>query len=334
MLKQSDLEAAITAGIISADQADKLNNFAAERRKPSNFAAGRDERFRLLGGLNDFFIAIGVVLLASGIIFGATRFHSAIVYLIGVGLFWALAEYLTGRLRLTAPSIVLAAMLPIFASLVVGEVVKPAIPLLVSGAGLVIAIAHYLRFRLPFSAAVVAVAGLAVTLALVHLAGLAAMNKLVFLIYGIALFAIAMWFDSSDPERLTRRADHGFWLHFAAAPMIVHPLVQFLSTGASGHEGLAALAIVVLAIGLAGIALIVDRRAVVIMSLAYLGTAIGYVVSQFSGSEGNNDALTITLLFLGAIIVTLGVGWHTIRYRLMQLLPDHAFKSFLPPVKE
>jgi hypothetical protein len=43
------------------------------------------------------------------------------------------------------------------------------------------------------------------------------------LVLGIGTFLFAMWWDSSDRARLTRRADVAFWLHLLAAPMIVHP---------------------------------------------------------------------------------------------------------------
>ena len=44
------------------------------------------------------------------------------------------------------------------------------------------------------------------------------------LLCGLAVFALAMRFDLSDPKRQTRRTDIAFWLHMLAAPLIVHPL--------------------------------------------------------------------------------------------------------------
>ncbi len=48
------------------------------------------------------------------------------------------------------------------------------------------------------------------------------------LLLGIGTFLFAMWWDSSDRARLTRRADVAFWLHLLAAPMIVHPVFTLL----------------------------------------------------------------------------------------------------------
>lgn len=335
MLKQKDLEAAVAAGIISEQQADELNDFAASRHAARSFAAGRDERFRLLGGFNDFFVAIGVVLLASGIWFGAAKFSSAAIYLVGIFALWALAEYLTAIRRLTAPSIAISIFLAIFAAMAASGLTGSTI--FTSGAALATAALHYLRFRFPFTLAVAAVAGLMCILSAVGLdltAGNGASYQTIFFFYGLALFAVAMWFDSSDTQRLTRRADKGFWLHLVAAPMIVHPLVRYVADRGQGNEGDAALLVVLIAALLAFIAVLIDRRALVVVSLGYLGGAIAYGVSQLSGSEETGATATLTLLFLGTIIIVLGVGWHQIRYRLMQLLPIASFKFYLPPVKE
>ena len=48
------------------------------------------------------------------------------------------------------------------------------------------------------------------------------------LFLGVGIFLFAMWWDSSDRARLTRRADVAFWLHLLAAPMIVHPIFTLL----------------------------------------------------------------------------------------------------------
>ena len=43
---------------------------------------------------------------------------------------------------------------------------------------------------------------------------------------GICMFGLAMWWDASDRQRITRRADVAFWLHLAAA-MLNSPVCQF-----------------------------------------------------------------------------------------------------------
>jgi len=343
MLKQKDLEAAVAAGIISEDQVDALNDFAASRRTPRGYAVGRDERFKLLGGLNDFFVAIGVVLLGLGVWYGAATFESPAGFLVGIFLMWGLAEVLTAKLRLTAPSIVISILLPFFAwlackgliheGLSVGSFDKELLPAL---AAIAMAGLHYIRFRLPFTMAVLTAC---IFLLLIKVVGFSfeasqtTRNQAIIFCYGVVVFAVAMWFDQSDTERLTRRADKGFWLHLVAAPMIAHPLISYLSGGTTG-SGEAALIVILVAALLATIALLIDRRALVVVSLTYLAGAIAYGVTQLSNAQNAGTKAMFTLLLLGTIIVALGVGWHRLRHMLMRALLDSKFKSYLPPIHE
>src|SRR5213079_2197997 len=90
------------------------------------------------------------------------------------------------------------------------------------------------------------------------------------LVLGIGIFLYAMWWDSSDRARLTRRSDVAFWLHLLAAPMIVHPIFTLLglnSGSASLSEGLIVI-LLYLVLGLTAVA--VDRRALLVSALAYV----------------------------------------------------------------
>ncbi len=343
MLKQKDLEAAVGAGIISQTQADGLNDFAAARRKPRSFAVGRDERFRLLGGFNDFFIAVGVVLLGIGLLSGWSEAYQVPLFILSIVAMWGLAEYLTGGLRLTAPSIVISIFLAIFAFWAVAAVFSDVLDLKnfdlwlypVSAATLMTAL-HYLRFRLPFSLFVGAFTLLLAIISGADALGLKAKDwsAWIALGYGLIVFAVAMWFDSSDRERLTRRADSGFWLHLIAAPLIVHPLVSFVAKDPA-TSGAGALLIIGMTGVLALIALLIDRRALVVVALSYLGGAIAYGVTQVTGaSASGSTGVLFTLVFLGGVVIALGVGWRRIRGGLMRAIPDISFKHNLPPYAE
>lgn len=342
MLKQKDLEAAVAAGIISEDQVDALNDFAAQKRTPRGFAVGKDERFKLLGGLNDFFVAIGVVMLGFSVWYGAATFDTPAGFLVGIFLMWALAEYLTAKLRLTAPSIVISILLPLFAWLACKGLIHNGLTLggvtetLPALAAIAMASVHYIRFRLPFTMAVLAICVFVLLLKILGVtfdASQTARNQAIIFSYGLALFGLAMWFDKSDTERLTRRADKGFWLHLVAAPMIAHPLISYLSGGTTG-SGEAAIIVILVAALLATVALLIDRRALVVVSLSYLAGAIAYGVTQLSNAQNAGTKAMFTLLLLGAIIVSLGVGWHRLRHMLMRALPNSKFKSYLPPINE
>lgn len=352
MLKQKDIEAAVAAGIISQDQADSLNDFAATQRQSRSFGGGRDERFRLLGGFNDFFVAIGVILLASGLMFGLGPTTSLSVALTGIVVLWGLAELLTGRLRLTAPSIVISVFLAVFAFLAATAFLGTAsiekivtnktgqiswLVLVTTGFTFFVTLVHYLRFRFPFTLWVCALALLLNIIALNAVTVKLDTNLVVFL-FGCLVFAGAMRFDLTDLDRLTRRADKGFWLHLAAAPLIVHPLVTSIST-VENYDNLSVLLIIAVISVLTLIALLIDRRALIVTALGYLGSAIAFGVSRIVSGDQASGAVSsessvfvafVTLVFLGAIIILLGVGWHSIRRTVLRNLPDFGYKAHLP----
>ena len=204
MLRADDIDEAIKAGVITRAQADSLEAFAAARRQARVYAVGSEERFKLLGGFNDFFIALGVCLLG----FGVSFFGTGAIFL-GPLIFWGLAEYLTGRLKLVAPSIVIVGFLASFAisaGLLLGnDGAKPVVGLI---AAVALVAAHYARFKLPFSLFVLAATGAALTLKALQLSladgGL--LLRWAALLEGLAIFAWAMSYDLTDRERLTRRA--------------------------------------------------------------------------------------------------------------------------------
>ncbi len=337
MLRAEDIAEAVKTGVISQDQASALEGIAVARHRARVFAVGREERFRLMGGFNDFFIAIGVLLL--GIALGSWP-------VVGLVAMWGLAEYLTGKLKLVAPSILIVAMLAICAATL-------ATPLGASGAfaaALAVVAAHYWRFRLPFSLFVLALTGVGLILSLVSAvatgpmgigeANVGSLMRGAALLLGIGVFAWAMSFDMSDPERLTLRADCGFWLHLIAAPLIVHSLAGPLmshpmwpgmrATGAGEVTGSAVAMVVLLVLAMSVIALIVDRRALLVAGLGYLGSALAYTLSKLAGATPSYYLLP-TLLFLGVLIIVLGVGWRHIRSVLMSALSGDAWKRLVPP---
>ena len=134
------------------------------------------------------------------------------------------------------------------------------------------------------------------------------------LICGLVIFAAAMAFDLSDRERLTRRADCAFWLHLLAAPLIVHCLITLVAPHYATQMTMA-VATVILAIFavLTIVAIVIDRRALLVSALVYVGVVIAYGIQSTStvGQLPNNQALVLftTLLVLGALVLTLGVGW-------------------------
>ncbi|TCD06328.1 hypothetical protein EYB45_00910 [Erythrobacteraceae bacterium CFH 75059] len=260
---------------------------------------------------------------------------------------WPLAEVFTRRRRMALPSILLllAFVGGVFAAFSgVGDVLNRSAnettgALMISGAGLVAAGAawlHWRRFMVPITVA----AGVG-ALALTVLSLIAGVLKaagvedtgtmilwLVFLA-GLAIFAFAMRWDMSDRARTTRRSDVAFWLHLLAAPMIAHPIFYSLGIMDGGDEVGVGAALVVVAIyvlfGL--VALVIDRRALLVSALAYVLAALGFLFDRFGAVELN---VALTALVIGSALLMLSAFWTSLRSRLVMGLPA-AWQERVPP---
>jgi len=139
------------------------------------------------------------------------------------------------------------------------------------------------------------------------------------LFLGIGIFLFAMWWDSSDRARLTRRSDVAFWLHLLAAPMIVHPIFTLLGLNngtASLSEGLI---VVLLYVALGVTALAVDRRALLVSALAYVLWALSELFKRFGAVELN---IALTALVIGSALLLLSAFWHQARATIVRPLPE------------
>jgi hypothetical protein len=347
----ADLDAAVAQGIVTDGQAAAPRTLVA-RRANANAAAGADEeRFRFMRGFNDFFLASGVLLFGSGAVFFAGT--AAVANVLAAAIMWALAELLVARLRLVLPGLLLVAFFAYFVALAlplwswVSEPYwahRPFIdtvfgwgdPAVGCGRGLLVALAglaFFARFRFPFALLAVAGGPVIAVMALSPLYPGWLDAHAVLLVCGLLVFAAAMAFDVSDRERATRRADCAFWLHLLAAPLIVHSLV-WLAAGRdvnafqamTGHLAATIVAIVVV---LALVAVVIDRRALLVSTLTYLGIVIASALK--AASVDQNKIFFATLLALGAMVLIIGVAWLPLRGALMTLVPARAALR-LPPV--
>jgi hypothetical protein len=181
---------------------------------------------------------------------------------------------------------------------------------------------HYWRFRVPITVAAgcAALAGTVVGLVYGLAPGLspAAHNALI-LACGIAIFALAMRFDSADPERLTRRTDIAFWLHLLAAPLIVHSLIRGTANVGSILTPASAVAIMLVFLALSLVAILIDRRAMLVSGLSYAGFAFWTLIRQ----AGLSDMTTpLTILTLGAFVLLLSAGWRPLRTGILNMVPS------------
>jgi hypothetical protein len=189
---------------------------------------------------------------------------------------------------------------------------------------------HWKRFMVPITVAAGAVAVVGVAIALI-LAVIPAAKDAIFplgLVAGLAMFAVAMAWDVSDLERRTRRADVAFWLHLAAAPMIAHSVFQMLGVfGPAVSVGTAAV-VLALYVVFAFVALAVDRRALLVSSLAYVLYAMYALFTQAGAVE---LSAALTALVIGSALLLLSAFWQPMRRKVVSLLGD--FRHRLPPVQ-
>jgi hypothetical protein len=77
------------------------------------------------------------------------------------------------------------------------------------------------------------------------------------------------------------------------------------------------------------VALVIDRRALLVSALIYLGSVIAYAIT--SSSSDNAGVFFATLLILGVTVLALGAGWAPLRRHIIALLSP-ALATRLPPV--
>jgi hypothetical protein len=342
MIRDEHLDAAVAQGIIDAGQAARLRDLArsgSQARDAGELAADPDdEKFRLIGGFNDVFVTIGVLLLVSALFGLASQFGFGGGFAFLAMIFaWGLAEFFSRHMRLALPSIVLALMFAGAAAFVSasfgGAIFGESTMMVLAGAGTALAaLLHERRFHVPIDSAIAA-AGLICSISgILHLLAPDWMrdhSAIPLALLGLSVFALAIRVDASDVQRRTRRADVAFWLHMLSAPLIVHaaiPLVAGSVTEINTAQAVLILAVFVL---LGVVALVIDRRALLISGLAYAGIAIAYLLSQ---SIGEGLRLSVTLLGLAVVVLGLSAGWRSLRRSLLPLLPLGELARYVPPV--
>lgn len=334
MIRDEHIDAAVAQGIVTSDQARRLRALAEGSLLREELPADPDdERFRLIGGFNDVFVTIGVGLLVSAL------FALASVLEFGIGFAalamiaaWGLSEVFSQRMRLALPSIALAVMFAggaAFAAISLASFVSNDLSVVVAGAGAALAaIAHERRFHVPVDWAI---AALGLTYAIAHAVSLALPNHntaLLFALLGACIFLVALRVDASDLERQTRRSDIAFWLHLVAAPMVVHGGIQLLVGSPDGMGTGQALAVLGIFVLLGVVAVIIDRRALLVSGLTYAGVAMGYLISQ---GVTQDMGLSLTLLGLAIVVLGLSAGWRSLRRAILPLLPLGALRHSIPP---
>ncbi|MGZ2255688.1 hypothetical protein [Roseobacter sp. A03A-229] len=352
MIDRDDLRASVSAGILTEAQAAALMSLAHSRSGARENLAPGDEPFELFRGFNEIFIVVGMAILAMGWIGIVTfwiaddpvRTRDTLIYasLLGVAVLWGLSEYFIRRRRMVAPAIALAVLFAVNAAyglagafseiFMIAQGDNSSLPLPFSLATLAL-LGFWLRFRVPFALALIAVAAFGVAILIAgNSSGSPQSLEQLFLLsaggpfawitlaLGLVVFAVAMMFDMSDPHRVTRRAANGFWLHVVAAPALVNTIALTLLDREESWSDTMLVAVLTL---FALVAIVIDRR-------SFLIAAIGYTVI-LTATIFEGDGAVFTVFFLGVVLLFLGARWEKIRARLLALLPGFVPLHRLPP---
>ena len=349
MISRDDLKAAVGAGIVTEEQAASLAGLADRRRGARSDLPIGDEPFELFKGFNEIFIVVGLLILSFGwASFVGIAYASqisnpqqfALLYGgAGTAALWLLSEYFVRRRRMVAPAIALSILFAINAALTMTAYFAQ--PFMVAQAdysslpwpfavGTFTLLIYWFRFRVPFAMAMIAVGCFIVAILMaatsqgtpqnpsdIFLLSTGGPFAWITLLLGIAVFAVAMIFDMSDPHRVTRRAANGFWLHVVAAPALVNTVALTLLDRDANWALFGVMMV------FAVVAIIIDRR-------SFLIAAIGYILALAS-TVFDGDSAAMTVLLLGVILLLLGAFWQKIRARLLRLLPRFMPLHRLPP---
>lgn len=384
MADRSALESAAQAGLIRADQVGPLYDFLATGGAAPALPGEEDLRF--IRNFHDVFLAIGIALFAIGLAVGigavtATAGNalqgaamSGGLCLCAAALMWGLGELFARRRRLFLPAIAIVCAMTLFAVFGVALVYAGVLMgrdleidfsngappelrlgfLLAAACAFIAPAAYYARFRLPFS---IGMAGGGVAFFVIVAALLFAFQTAIellpalYLILGLLLFVAGVAFDARDPARVSRYSDNGFWLHFAAAPLILGGAFGLIgqafgasgaaAMGGAGHLLTSAASdagnpvaqsfvtlLVVFALGF--VSLLINRRVLIVSALLTTGVAIGIILNEFGLGAGSLAAAV--LIVLGGFVLILGAGWHGVRRALLGWVkPDGVWARIFPP---
>lgn len=353
-IRQNLLRAA-EDGVISPEQVEKLVGYfvpASTEALPETGGMGTPpdtETPRFVRGFHDVLITIGIIILLVGL--GTL----ASIFSVPPAIF-VLSEILVRRQRLALPAVVLTIAMAISMSLIAQVWLVSELPegtnvltltLLFFLPPLVVLGFYAWRYCVPIavSALILTVSGLLLALFFRVLDAVLGsgfvlvdhpyLSASVLLIAALGLFVFAMRYDLSDPLRVTRRSDIAFWLHLATAPTLLYASLSFLLLPSQTNilelskvglvNGALPVTIVVAILMLVGI--VIDRRAFVTSGLISLIVAFTSIVGGVGKME---NGWAVAMLFVGLLVLALGIGWRGLRRYVISALPD-AWQHRLPP---
>lgn len=331
MISRDLLQAAADEDIIQKNQIEPLLDFIHQRQSGAEESVesnNHEEPLKFVRGFGDVFITLGIALLVIAINMLSI---SGYLYFLPVLGFVIMAEWLVRVRRLSLPGIAILISILYFVNKAINFDHENAT---VIGLGILSlsSLFFYLRYKMPFSLLPVA-AGI-VAIVIVQIGVDLLEYPIIFSVLGLVVFGVAMSFDIRDTERKTHLSDSAFWLHLLAAPLIIHGLM--ISVLFSQQELLAdmshAVFIVIFFIGILLIALLLDRRAMLVATQLYMVYAVTQLLEGQLGSTQN--IIIYVLLILGFAIIFFGTYWYKTRRLVFGFMIDSAVSRFVPAFKQ
>jgi hypothetical protein len=340
MFTEEDIASAIEAGVLTKETADAFRAYVAKGKCQTPVD---EEPLRLITGFNDIFVVIACLLLLTSMAWLggiAARWLGALLVSVTA---WLLAEFFVRKRRMALPAIVLSLAF-VDGILMSGALLLNAegrhffdtwsdVSFLVCAVTAFAAWLHWLRFRVPITIAAGVAAALAGGIALLIAIIPGAQHWLITILFiaGLFVFALALWWDTTDTARRTWRSDVAFWLHLLAAPLLVHPLFSSLGVLQGQTTIGQAVAVIGLYVAIAFVALSIDRKALMLMV-----SALAYVLYAFSALLKQHGVVSlhfaIAALLIGVALLLLSAFWHTSRRHALRLVPS-AIRTRLAPLR-
>lgn len=332
------LDEALARGVISDAQRAELEAMRTSERP------GNDERIKSVGSFNEIFVTVGVMLLlnaATGLISMMLGSSAVATGMLSVGLTLVVVEYFHRHKRFRLPVIygVISAGMGLGAWLRITTIGANAdffdvskgweMALLPMLAALAVFIAGAARYRIAFMMLPI---GVLFTVTATFAADHAVSEtpfKLLLGACGLSLLGVAMHFDLKDPTRTTRMSDFAFWTYIVGSPLFVHSL--FLSVLIDANTIIGAgtwLLIAVLAASVSFIGVLMNRRALILSTMIYVGYVLFSALNHIP--IGIATVTLVTIMMIGLYIVALGSRWAQARRAIMRRLPAWPWLNRLP----
>ena len=338
MYDDSDLDAAVAAGTIAPTQAQDLRRFVAARHA-APAPVWRDAQFRYRAGDRDLLPAAGIGLLLIGVAWMAAPILGAWTGAPVAGVAWLLSRNFARRRAGIATTVLFLAfalgVATALTNLALGEGAVPGVTsapggLVVAGGCVLASWLYWRSFRLPIAVAAITLSALTIgdhLLMMLVPSPHASFVTAWMLLVAVLVLLAGIWWDASDVYRQTVRSDVAFWLHGLAGFKLAASgfrAVYGVRPGVEGWQTLwspppdaidptTAVAALALFACYALLALVLDRRAVLLMSLVFVVSGARALAGVLAGG--------VALAAMGAVLVALVLYWPALRRAVLNRLP-------------